>query len=111
MVASRLVIGEDAGMTTALDLVPELERAGVRDIRADALTRGMYSTDASLYRVVPQVVVCPHDAAEVAAALRRDHPDAVEFSAGMSGDIEEAVAAGSTCVRVGTAILGPRPVV
>ena len=51
------------------------------------------------------------DAAEVAAALRRDHPDAVEFSAGMSGDIEEAVAAGSTCVRVGTAILGPRPVV
>lgn len=51
------------------------------------------------------------DAAEVAAALRREHPDAVEFSAGMSGDIEEAVAAGSTCVRVGTAILGPRPVV
>lgn len=50
------------------------------------------------------------DAAEVAAALRREHPDAVEFSAGMSGDIEEAVAAGSTCVRVGTAILGPRPV-
>ena len=56
-------------MTTALDLVPELERAGVRDIRADALTRGMYSTDASLYRVVTQVVVCPHDAAEVAAVL------------------------------------------
>ncbi|WP_288799397.1 FAD-binding and (Fe-S)-binding domain-containing protein [uncultured Arsenicicoccus sp.] len=56
-------------MTTALDLVPELQRAGVRDIRADALTLGMYSTDASLYRVVPQVVVCPHDAAEVAAVL------------------------------------------
>ena len=50
------------------------------------------------------------DAAEVAAALRRAHPDAVEFSAGMSGDMEEAIAAGSTCVRVGTAILGPRPV-
>ncbi|TCW22977.1 YggS family pyridoxal phosphate-dependent enzyme [Dietzia cinnamea] len=51
------------------------------------------------------------DAAGVAADLRRRHPDAVEFSAGMSGDIEEAIAAGSTCVRVGTAILGPRPVV
>ncbi|EFV91479.1 alanine racemase domain protein [Dietzia cinnamea P4] len=51
------------------------------------------------------------DAAEVAAALRRQHPHATEFSAGMSGDIEEAIAAGSTCVRVGTAILGPRPVV
>ncbi|UVE95032.1 YggS family pyridoxal phosphate-dependent enzyme [Dietzia sp. B32] len=51
------------------------------------------------------------DAAAVAEALRREHPGAAEFSAGMSGDIEEAIAAGSTCVRVGTAILGPRPVV
>lgn len=51
------------------------------------------------------------DAAEVYSRLRADHPDADTFSAGMSGDIEEAIAAGSTCVRVGTAILGPRPVV
>lgn len=51
------------------------------------------------------------DAARVHAELLRSHPDAVDFSAGMSGDIEEAIAAGSTCVRVGTAILGPRPVV
>lgn len=50
------------------------------------------------------------DAAALAAVLRRDHPGADEFSAGMSGDLEAAVAAGSTCVRVGTAILGPRPV-
>ncbi len=50
------------------------------------------------------------DAAEVLARLRRSHPGAVEFSAGMSGDMEAAIAAGSTCVRVGTAILGPRPV-
>lgn len=51
------------------------------------------------------------DAAEVAACLRAAHPAATAFSAGMSGDLEEAIAAGSTCVRVGTAILGPRPVV
>lgn len=51
------------------------------------------------------------DAAEVAAGLRAAHPGATEFSAGMSGDIEDAIAAGSTCVRVGTAILGPRPVI
>ncbi|HMT49345.1 YggS family pyridoxal phosphate-dependent enzyme [uncultured Dietzia sp.] len=50
------------------------------------------------------------DAAGVREALRRDHPAAVEFSAGMSGDLEAAIGAGSTCVRVGTAILGPRPV-
>ena len=51
------------------------------------------------------------DAAQVADEFRRAHPGAVEFSAGMSGDIEAAIAAGSTCVRVGTAIMGPRPVV
>ena len=47
--------------------------------------------------------------AALAEAVRRDHPDARELSAGMSGDLEQAVAAGSTSVRVGTALLGPRP--
>ena len=47
--------------------------------------------------------------AELADVLRRDHPDARELSAGMSGDLEQAVAHGSTSVRVGTALLGPRP--
>jgi pyridoxal phosphate enzyme (YggS family) len=32
-----------------------------------------------------------------------------ELSMGMSGDLEEAVAAGATMVRVGTALLGARP--
>lgn len=48
--------------------------------------------------------------AEVHAALHADHPGATELSAGMSADLEAAVAHGSTCVRVGTAILGPRPI-
>jgi pyridoxal phosphate enzyme (YggS family) len=48
--------------------------------------------------------------AEVAAALRVQHPGATTVSAGMSGDLEAAVAAGATHVRVGTAILGPRAV-
>jgi pyridoxal phosphate enzyme (YggS family) len=46
--------------------------------------------------------------AEIAARLRRDHPGATELSAGMSGDLETAIAYGSTCVRVGTALLGGR---
>ena len=50
------------------------------------------------------------DAATVYEQLRRDHPGADTFSAGMSADLESAIAAGSTCVRVGTAILGTRPV-
>lgn len=47
--------------------------------------------------------------AEVAAAVREDHPDATVISAGMSGDLEDAIAHGATHVRVGTSLLGSRP--
>jgi PLP dependent protein len=46
---------------------------------------------------------------EVAQAVRAAHPGAVMISAGMSGDLEEAIAEGATHVRVGTALLGSRP--
>jgi len=39
----------------------------------------------------------------------RSHPEATELSAGMSDDLEAAVRHGSTCVRVGTALMGQRP--
>ena len=41
--------------------------------------------------------------------VRRAHPGAAGLSAGMSNDLESAVKHGSTCVRVGTALLGKRP--
>jgi pyridoxal phosphate enzyme (YggS family) len=47
--------------------------------------------------------------AAIADELRREHPDAAVVSAGMSGDLEEAVRCGATHVRVGSAVLGPRP--
>ena len=47
--------------------------------------------------------------AGLAERVRRDHPGARELSAGMSGDLEQAVAAGATHLRVGSAILGSRP--
>ncbi|TYK47840.1 YggS family pyridoxal phosphate-dependent enzyme [Actinomadura decatromicini] len=46
--------------------------------------------------------------AEVAAEIRRNHPDARIVSAGMSGDLEQAIACGATHLRVGTALLGGR---
>jgi pyridoxal phosphate enzyme (YggS family) len=46
--------------------------------------------------------------AVAAERLRADHPSATCLSAGMSGDLEEAITYGSTCVRVGTALLGGR---
>lgn len=44
----------------------------------------------------------------VANRLRADHAEAIMVSAGMSGDLEAAIGWGSTCVRVGTALLGTR---
>lgn len=38
------------------------------------------------------------------------HPQASELSAGMSSDLEAAIRHGSTCVRVGTALMGARPI-
>ncbi|MFE8937663.1 YggS family pyridoxal phosphate-dependent enzyme [Streptomyces sp. NPDC007872] len=46
---------------------------------------------------------------DLSTALRATRPTANMVSAGMSGDLEEAVAAGATHVRVGTAVLGVRP--
>jgi pyridoxal phosphate enzyme (YggS family) len=45
----------------------------------------------------------------VARAVRADHPEAGWISAGMSGDLEAAVTNGATHLRVGSAILGSRP--
>jgi uncharacterized pyridoxal phosphate-containing UPF0001 family protein len=46
--------------------------------------------------------------ARAADRLHRDHPGASELSAGMTNDLEIAITHGSTCVRVGTALLGTR---
>ncbi|ORV90859.1 YggS family pyridoxal phosphate-dependent enzyme [Mycolicibacterium iranicum] len=56
------------------------------------------------------------DAGEAFARLQRErdrlqahYQQRLGLSAGMSGDLESAVQHGSTCVRVGTALLGQRP--
>jgi len=45
---------------------------------------------------------------KVSDAVRSSHPGAVMISAGMSDDLEQAIEAGATHVRVGTALLGGR---
>lgn len=47
---------------------------------------------------------------ECAQVVRSIHPNADQISAGMSGDLEAAIRWGSTHVRVGSGILGARPV-
>ncbi|MFH9814239.1 YggS family pyridoxal phosphate-dependent enzyme [Streptomyces sp. NPDC017230] len=46
---------------------------------------------------------------DLSTYVRRTHPAANMVSAGMSADLEQAVAAGATHVRVGSAVLGVRP--
>jgi len=50
-----------------------------------------------------------HRLAGLQAGFLAEYPTATVLSAGMSGDLEEAIAAGATQVRVGGAILGNRP--
>lgn len=90
-------------------------RAGVPVAAAPALAdRIMDTKDLQLHGVM---AVAPLGAdpdrafaalAEVAGRIRAVHPGAVVISAGMSGDIEAAIRNGSTCVRVGTALMGDR---
>lgn len=62
---------------------------------------------------IPPLAWDPDDAFARLAAERervqRDYQHRLELSAGMSGDLESAVKHGSTCVRVGTALMGQRP--
>lgn len=55
--------------TAARDVVGELRGNGVRDVDDSTLARALYSTDASLYRVEPTVVVRPRDVEEVLAVV------------------------------------------
>ena len=51
------------------DLVAELARRGVHDADDSELARSLYASDASIYRVPPQVVVRPRHVDEIPAVL------------------------------------------
>ncbi len=72
----RAVGGTDSGGVDARtsdvagpEIAAALRRAGVAEVDASTRRRAEYSTDASNYRVVPQVVVFPRHRDEVAATL------------------------------------------
>lgn len=100
----------------SLDLVPKDQRAGVDPADAVALADAVAAAEHLDLRGV--MAVAPLDEppasaferlAGVAAEIRSHHPQATAISAGMSGDLEDAIKFGATHVRVGSAILGNRP--
>ena len=99
-----------------LDERPDPGRGGAAPADLGALCDEVAAADG--LRLAGLMCVAPRDVdpapvfdrlAGLAARVRTAHPGAVWLSAGMSGDLEAAVAAGATHVRVGTAVLGHRP--
>jgi PLP dependent protein len=91
-------------------------RGGVDPDRAEALAERILATGT--LRLAGVMAVAPpgedpapafERLARVADRVRRVAPDATAMSAGMSGDYTEAVRAGATHLRIGSAITGPRP--
>lgn len=78
------------------DLVGESDHLDLRGVMAVAAREGRPRDGFARLRAV-------------ADGIRGTHPEATWVSAGMSGDLEDAVAEGATHLRVGTAILGTRP--
>lgn len=60
----------NSGHFTPHPIVDELRNALAGEVRADLITRQLYSTDASDFRKVPTVVVIPRSAAEVATVVK-----------------------------------------
>ncbi len=99
-----------------LDPTPRAGRGGARPGDIGALVASVLAAEHLRLRGVMAVAPLGSDPAqafvllaEAAAVVRRAAPDATWVSAGMSGDLEQAIAAGATHVRVGSGVLGSRP--
>jgi pyridoxal phosphate enzyme (YggS family) len=106
----------DVLVQVSLDPEPGAGRGGADPGLVPALAEALAGEPALRLRGVMAVAPHPGDPGEaferlrlVSERLRADHPEATVISAGMSGDLEEAVAHGATQVRIGGAVLGQRP--
>jgi pyridoxal phosphate enzyme (YggS family) len=120
---AELVTALDRAGATPLDVLMQVSlddaagRGGARAADVPALADLVAAADRLRLRGVMAVAPLGADPAaafarlaETAARVRAAHPGATWISAGMSGDLEAAVAAGATHVRIGTALLGRRDV-
>jgi pyridoxal phosphate enzyme (YggS family) len=102
-----------------LSLDGDEKRGGVdvgRPHRVDELCAAAESAEGLQFVGLMAIPPLGWDPDDAFARLQAEHhrvqhayQQHLELSAGMSSDLEVAVKHGSTCVRVGTALLGPRP--
>lgn len=108
--------GRELGCLVQVDFdTTDPGRAGVPPDGVDALADTVAEADGLRLDGVMTVAPLGADPAAVFAhlvaisrRLQERHPGATAVSAGMSGDLEAAVAAGATHVRVGRSVLGER---
>ena len=102
----------------SLDPPDATGRSGADPADVPALVERVLTSEGLLLRGVMGVAPLGGDAGEAfaelartASAVRSAAPSATWVSAGMSGDLELAIAHGATHLRIGSAVLGTRPVV
>jgi pyridoxal phosphate enzyme (YggS family) len=110
--------GVDVLLQVGLDPPGSDHRSGAAPADLPDLARRVVEADLLRLRGLMAVAPLGEDPrtafarlADVHRELVREHPGATVLSAGMSGDLEEAIACGATHVRVGSAVLGQRPAV
>jgi pyridoxal phosphate enzyme (YggS family) len=108
----------DCLVQVSLDPPGASGRSGCDPADVPALVERIGAADGLRMRGVMGVAPLDGDAdeafarlAEVASVVRTQVPEATWISAGMSADLEQAVQHGATHLRIGSAVLGPRPVV
>lgn len=107
---------EPLGVFVQLSLSDDLGRGGVPPAELEALAERVLAAPGLVLLGVMAVAPLGEEPArafarlrEASDGLRRLAPAANAISAGMSGDFREAIAAGATHLRIGTAITGSRP--
>jgi pyridoxal phosphate enzyme (YggS family) len=106
----------DVMVQVRLDQVERIDRGGAAAGDAMQVAAAVSAEEGLRLLGVMGVAPFPGDPGEafgrlaaVSAQIRSAWPDARRISAGMSGDLEQAIAQGATQVRVGGAVLGARP--
>ena len=99
-----------------VNLTDDPGRGGVAPVDIEGLAEHVANLPSLRVRGVMAVAPLDEEAAaafdrltEHSARLRAVVPDATWISAGMTADFTEAIAAGATHLRIGSAITGPRP--
>lgn len=106
----------DVDVFVQLNLTDDPARGGVADRDLEPLVEHVLGTPGLRLRGVMAVAPLDEDPARAFERVRASSdrvralaPDATDISAGMSQDYREAIAAGATHLRIGTAITGNRP--